>query len=247
MFLGAKIAVVMPAYNEADKIAAAIAAVPALVDVLVVIDDASRDDTASCAAMAPHQVGVCEVISHAQNGGVGASLSTGYAQVLARHPDVDVIAVMAGDGQMHGDDLPSLLAPVVEGVADYAKGNRFEGDAVWREMPRTRQVGNIVLSLATRAAVGYDVFDSQCGYTAISRRMLQRLPIAQLYPRYGYPGDLLGLLAARRARVVDVPVRPVYGQNWRSGISPKAALHPLPFLLARAAVRARAPWRRGVR
>ncbi len=130
--------------------------------------------------------------------------------------------------------------------ADYVKGNRFRHPEVWTAMPPARIVGNLVLSAATKVTSGYThVFDSQCGYTAISRQMLSRLPIARLYPRYGYPGDLLGLLAAQRARVVDVPVRPVYGQNWRSGISPTVALHPLPFLLARAAVRARAPWRHG--
>ncbi len=145
---------------------------------------------------------------------------------------------MAGDGQMHPDDLPALLAPVVSGAADYAKGNRFAWPGAWRAMPPVRVAGSVVLSLLTRLASGYwHVFDSQCGYTVVSRQTLAAIGPERMFARYGYPNDLLARLAAVGARVVDVPVRPVYGPEWRSGLRPARVALPIAGLLLRGWVR----------
>jgi glycosyltransferase involved in cell wall biosynthesis len=238
MFRGRRVAVVIPAYNEADKIAATIRSVPGLVDHILVVDDGSDDGTAAQARRAGRRGGgrVVEVIEHAENRGVGAAVGTGYARALAL--GAHVTAVMAGDGQMDPADLTRLLAPVVAGAADYAKGNRFAWPGGWRQMPRTRLVGNVALSLLTRLATGYwSLFDSQCGYTAASRQALLAIDPAQLFARYGYPNDLLARLAAARARVVDVPVRPVYGPAWRSGLRPARVALPIALVLLRALAR----------
>ena len=109
-----------------------------------------------------------EVIRHPENQGVGAAIATGYARALAL--GADVTAVMAGDSQMDPADLAGLLATVVEGQADYAKGNRFQWPGGWRTMPLSRLCGNLALSYMTRLASGYrELFDSQCGYTAANR------------------------------------------------------------------------------
>jgi len=232
MFRQLRLAVVIPAYNEASKIAATIASVPAFVDPVFVIDDASQDDTHARARAAGASRGV-EVIRHATNRGVGGALATGYRRALAVGADVAV--VMAGDGQMDPADLPALLAPLVAGEADYVKGNRFLHPEIWRAMPPSRIVGNIVLSAATRLTSGYrHVFDSQCGYTAIHRRALEAIDLDVLWTRYGYPNDLLSRLHVAGVRVVDVRVRPVYGAAWRSGISLGTALHPIPWVLLRS-------------
>jgi hypothetical protein len=142
---------------------------------------------------------------------------------------------MAGDGQMDPRDLPALLAPLVAGAADYVKGNRFLHPEIWTAMPASRIVGNLVLSAATRVTSGYHhVFDSQCGYTAIHRRALALIELDELFPRYGYPNDLLSRLHVAEMRVVDVPVRPIYGAAWRSGINLTTALHPIPWVLLRS-------------
>jgi hypothetical protein len=145
---------------------------------------------------------------------------------------------MAGDGQMDPDDLPAVLDPVVQGRADYAKGNRFLHPDVWRVMPRTRLVGNIVLSLITKLTSGYwRIFDSQCGYTAISRRGLLAVEGGRsMFARYGYPNDVLARLRAVGARVVDVPVRPVY-EGQPSGIRLWTVVHPILFVLLRSMLR----------
>jgi glycosyltransferase involved in cell wall biosynthesis len=235
MFRGRSVAVVIPAYNERDKIVATIRSVPGYVDHVLVVDDGSGDGTAQVARRhaARRRAGVVEVLQHEVNRGVGAAIATGYARAIAL--GADVTAVMAGDGQMDPVDLPRLLEPVVEGRADYAKGNRFAWPGGWRHMPPTRMVGSVVLSLATRVASGYPrLFDSQCGYTAASRRALLAIGPERMFARYGYPNDLLARLGAAGARVVDVPVRPVYGPAWRSGLRPSRVALPIALLLARA-------------
>src|SRR5262249_26960691 len=153
---------------------------------VIVVDDASQDDTGDRARAA----GDCELIRHAVNRGVGGAIATGYRRVLELACDVAV--VMAGDGQMDPGDLPGLPDPIANGSADYVKGNRFLHPAVWTEMPPARIVGNVLLSAATRVTSGYHhVFDSQCGYTAIHRDALARIDLDTMWERYGYPNDLL--------------------------------------------------------
>lgn len=234
MFRGQRIAVVVPAFNEADKIARTIRSIPGFVDQVVVVDDASTDGTGRLALRSQRRG--LEVIAHERNRGVGAAIATGYARAYA--DGADVTAVMAGDSQMDPADLAALVGAVVGGRADYAKGNRFLWPGAWRVMPWSRLVGNVVLSLLTRLASGYhQVFDSQCGYTAASRRALAVILSGPLFARYGYLNDLLGRLGAAEARVVDVPVRPVYGPDWRSGIRIRRVVLPLSYLLGRAFLR----------
>ena len=236
MYRELRIVVVIPAFNERRKIEGTVATVPAFADHIVVIDDASLDDTArqaELAALGRGEPARVEVIRHATNRGVGGAITTGYRRALAIGADVAV--VMAGDGQMDPLDLPALLDPIAAGVADYVKGNRFLHPAIWTTMPASRIVGNVVLSAATRVTSGYHhVFDSQCGYTAIHRRALAALELAKLFPRYGYPNDLLSRLRVANMRVRDVPVRPIYGAQWRSGINLTTALHPIPWVLLRS-------------
>lgn len=236
-----RIAVIVPAYNEADKIVATLRSMPAFVDHVIVVDDASHDNTAGLAA-AVKRVGL-EVISHASNRGVGAALVTGYQRAYAI--GAEITAVMAGDSQMDPDDLPALVQAVVAG-ADYAKGNRFayvqSVRSVWREMPWLRLVGNVALSLGTKLSSGlWHIFDSQCGYTAANRHAVAVILAEPTFPRYGYPNDVLVRLALASSRVVDVPVRPVYGPGWRSGIRPSRVAWPIFKLLLRGGARR---WRR---
>jgi glycosyltransferase involved in cell wall biosynthesis len=231
MVRGKRVAVVVPAFNEADKIARTIRSVPGFVDHVLVVDDASGDATARIAARSGRRG--LEVLAHTRNRGVGAAIATGYRRAMAL--GVDATAVMAGDAQMDPADLPQLLAPVLSGDADYAKGNRFAWPGCWRRMPLSRFAGNVALSLLTRLCCGTGpLFDSQCGYTVASRAALFAIEPDAMFARYGYPNDLLGRLARVGARVVDVPVRPVYGPGWRSGIRVRTVVYPISFLLLRA-------------
>ncbi len=228
MLHGQRITVVVPAYNTGARVARVIATLPAFVDACVAVDDASHDDTA--AHLAACRDPRLEVVRHGENRGVGAAIATGYLRALAH--GADLVAVMAGDGQMDPDDLEALAAPVALGRADYAKGNRLSHPDCARVMPLTRWAGNVALSAMTRAATGLDhVGDSQCGYTVVSRRVLERLDVARLWSRYGYPNHLLGALAHAGLRVVDVTVRPIYADE-RSGVRLRDALVTVPRVLA---------------
>ena len=209
MLESARLAVVVPAHNEELWIAETVRRMPPFVDDVIVVDDASRDATAR-AALAAGDARV-EVIRHAENRGVGAAIVTGYRQASAR--GAHVIAVMAGDGQMHPDDLAAVALPVARDQADYVKGNRLAYPGAWRTMPPARLAGTAALAWLTRRAAGLErLSDSQCGFTAISARALHTLgaDLDAVWPRYGYPNDLLGALARRGLRIDEATVRPVY-------------------------------------
>jgi len=234
VYKGLRVAVVIPAFNEEEAVAAVVRSVPGFVDHVLVVDDASADRTYQRALRSKRRT--LEVLRHPRNRGVGAAIRTGYARALAL--GADVATVMAGDGQMDPADLPRLLDPLAAGAADYVKGNRFLDGSVFRVMPPLRVVGNIALSLCTRVTSGYhQIFDSQCGYTAASRAALEAVDVDDLFPRYGYPNDLLARLNAAGMRVCDVPVRPVYGPGWRSGISLSTVVHPIASVLLRSLLR----------
>jgi glycosyltransferase involved in cell wall biosynthesis len=225
---GKRLAVVVPAHDEEDLIAGTLAGIPEFVDRIYVIDDHSADETAQCAQEAGDPR--VEVISHAENEGVGAAIVTGYRRALAE--GIDVTCVMAADGQMDPADLERIATPVVLGEVDYAKANRLFTGQAWQLMPRHRYLGNAVLSMLTKIASGYwHVADSQSGYTAISRELLEQLDLDRVYPRYGFPNDMLVHLNVWNARVRDVPSRPIYGVGERSEIKLRRVVPTIAWLL----------------
>ncbi|NNE18415.1 MAG: glycosyltransferase family 2 protein [Myxococcales bacterium] len=231
MLAGKQIAVVMPAYNEAKLIAKALDGVPSFVDHIIVVDDASLDATAEIARSFPRHI---DLVEHRTNQGVGAAIATGCRRALAL--GADLTAVMAADGQMDPADLPSLLAPLIAGEADYTHGDRLGWPAAREAMPWHRWLGNHVFSSLTRYAIGVKVQDSQCGYAAMNRRTQQVLDWDRLWKGYGYPNDLLSALTLCDLRVREIPVRPVYGAE-RSGIRLRHVLVIIPFVIARAWIR----------
>jgi hypothetical protein len=145
---------------------------------------------------------------------------------------MDVTAVMAGDAQMHPDDLTDIIEPIVRGEVDYTKGNRlFQGDA-WQMIPHYRYLGNSFLSLFTKMASGYwHIADSQSGYTAISFAALKRLDLDSIYKRYGMPNDILIKLNQFDFKVRDVHIRPVYGVGEKSEIMLRRIIPRIIWLL----------------
>ena len=236
MLAGKKIGVVVPAHNEEKLIVRVLETMPSFVDLVVVVDDCSIDATAAKVQefTSSPQLGSHLILSkHEQNQGVGAAITTGYR--IAAAEGADVVAVMAGDAQMDPDELKSVVMPVLENQADYVKGNRlFTGEA-WEVIPRHRYLGNAFLSMLTKIASGYwHVADSQTGYTAISRQVLETLPLEELYKRYGYPNHLLVMLNVYHFRVMDVPVRPVYNIGEVSGIRLHKVIPTLSWLLLKS-------------
>jgi glycosyltransferase involved in cell wall biosynthesis len=227
---GKRVAVVVPAHDEESLIAGVLAAMPDFVDRVYVVDDASTDATSERARDGGD--GRVEVIRHDRNEGVGAAIVTGYRRALAE--GIDVACVMAGDGQMDPSDLETLAGAVARGEVDYAKANRLVTGQAWNLIPRSRYLGNAMLSLLTKIASGYwHVADSQSGFTAIARDTLAKLDLDRLYRRYGFPNDMLVSLNVWNARVRDFPSQPIYNVGERSGIRVARVVPAISWLLLR--------------
>jgi glycosyltransferase involved in cell wall biosynthesis len=231
MLDGKRVAVVVPAYDEEALVAETLRGIPELVDRIYVVDDASSDATGERAReLGDPRV---EVIRHDRNCGVGAAIVTGYKRALDE--GIDVICVMAADNQMDPQELSGLVEPVARGEVEYAKANRLVSGEAWKVIPRTRYLGNAVLSLLTKIASGYwHVADSQAGYTAISRDALARLDLDGIYPRYGFPNDMLVHLNVENARVRDLASRPIYDVGEQSGIRLRSVIPRISWLLFKA-------------
>lgn len=232
MYKDKSICTVVPAYNEAKQIGKVIKTMPAYVDRIVIVDDVSSDETVQAVRKYQQDNDKIVLIEHDENQGCGGALATGY--IWARDNGFDVGVRMDGDGQMNPADLTALLDPVVEGKADYSKGNRlFFGDA-WSMIPHGRYLGNSFLSLMTKIASGYwHIADSQSGYTAISLTALKRIDLTKIYKDYGVPNDLLIKLNQHDFRVKDVHIKPVYNIGEISNINIIKVIPKISWLLFR--------------
>ena len=237
MYNDKKIGVVVPAYNEERFIASVINTVPDFVDKIYVVDDASTDNTYEIASNIARQKchyepppchceelrdeaiseagsgGRIAVITHEQNKGIGAAVVSGHK--VACKDRMDIVAIMAGDGQMDPAILHKILAPVVEGKADFAKGDRLSIPQYKKAMSAWRAFGNFLLTHLTRIASGYwHISDPQDGYTAISTKTLQKLDLDRIKEGFAFENDILVKLNVIGARVVNIPHPAIYqGQH----------------------------------
>ncbi|MCK4443316.1 MAG: glycosyltransferase family 2 protein [Thermoplasmata archaeon] len=229
MLRSQRIGVVVPAFNEEDFISRVICSVPTFVDRVYVVDDGSTDRTWSeiVNSSSPRLV----PIRNTGNLGVGAAISAGYKRAL--EDDMDIVAVMGGDGQMDPLILGTIMMPVLMGEADYSKGNRLTSGETKDGMPRWRLLGNTILTFLTQVASGcYHIQDPQNGYTAVSRKGLEILNESSIYPYYGYPNHIICELAHKGARIVDIPMKAKYG-NEKSKIGYPEYVAKVGFLLLR--------------
>ncbi len=210
MYEGLRVGVVVPAWNEAAHIAEVLETMPEFVDFIVVVDDASTDNTSAIA----HSVidARVRVVTQPSNGGVGSSILTGHEIVFAE--DCDVSVVMAGDAQMDPTYLGALLDPIAHDGIGFSKANRFFSRASYASMPRSRVFGNVVLSFMTKASSGYwHLFDPQNGYTALRRNAWNLIDPSAISRRYDFENSLLIHLNVASVRARDVPIPAVYGEE----------------------------------
>ena len=232
------IAVVIPAYQEERLLPRTLASLPEFIQTVVVVDDASNDRTREvalefAASVSADEKRVC-VMSLQKNSGVGRAICIGYLQALAMGAEVAV--VMGADAQMDPRELPSLVN-ALHGRVMYVKGERMSHPQVRERMPLARYWGNYWLSLITGLLSGHrELVDAQCGYTAIDLSYLCDLPLTRLYPRYGFPNDLLIRIYELGGQVNQVPVTPIYDTEV-SSLSIPRVIFPLLGLFTRALCR----------
>ncbi len=205
-----KIGVVIPAYNEEKLIRATVEGIPPYVSRIFVINDASIDSTAQ--VLESIKDPRLHVITHEINQGVGAAILHGYKRALKEN--MDLIVVMGGDNQMNPDQLPKLLMPIIQGKADYTKGNRLLSKEFRGGMSKWRLFGNSILTMINKISSGYwHIMDPQNGYTAISRKALSGIDIDTLFTYYGYCNDMLVKLNTFGFRTLDITMPARYGQE----------------------------------
>lgn len=233
MFKGCRVGVVVPAYNEEKQIDCVIETMPSFVDRVYVVDDGSADKTSEHVnEWVAKRHSRVELVRHPARRGVGAAITSGYKAAL--EGGMQVVAVMAGDGQMDPQELPLILDPVAEGKVAYSKGNRLTSGVAWQKTPKVRYLGNAFLSLLTKMASGYwHIADTQSGYTAISADALRMLDLDGMYRSYGYPNDMLVRLNVHNLRVADVHITPRYGIGERSKMKVWKVIPTVTLLLIR--------------
>jgi dolichol-phosphate mannosyltransferase len=199
------IVAVIPAYNVSTHLDDVLRQMPALFRTVIVVDDASRDDTADvaerCAELDPR----IEVIRHSVNQGVGGAMITGFTRAL--EAGADIVVKIDGDGQMPLWLTHQLVQPLLDGTADYTKGNRFRDVQTVRSMPVVRRVGNVALSFLSKAATGYwQCFDPTNGFVAIRADVLAQIPLQKVDPTYFFEISMLSHLYVLGAVVREVPM-----------------------------------------
>jgi glycosyltransferase involved in cell wall biosynthesis len=207
------IGVVIPAYRVARHIETVVRGVPAFVRSIIVVVDASPDDTYErVEALRDPRV---TLVRHATNQGVGGAMQSGFRAALEL--GLDIVVKMDGDDQMDPAEMPRLLEPLIHGQADVTKGNRYEHVAALRSMPLVRIIGNAGLTFLVKLASGYwNLFDPANGYVALRTDVLRRLDIGKLHKRYFFESGFLIQLGIMRAVVKDVAIPARYGTEQSS-------------------------------
>ncbi|PBC23463.1 MULTISPECIES: glycosyltransferase family 2 protein [unclassified Mesorhizobium] len=211
MLVNSRLAVILPCYRSKGQVLGVIDKIGPEVSNIVVVDDKCPEMTGDYVAKSVSDDRVI-VLYHEENQGVGGALITGYRHALGL--DADIVVKLDSDGQMDPALIRTLIAPIVNGVADYSKGNRFFNPHDASAMPRARLFGNLALSFLTKLSSGYwQVFDPTNGFTAIHKSCLEILPLHKINRRFFFESDMLYHLYLARSVVVDVPMTAQYGEE----------------------------------
>ncbi|HYW17052.1 MAG TPA: glycosyltransferase family 2 protein [Allosphingosinicella sp.] len=212
-----RLAVVIPSFRAAGTIGAVLRAIGPEVHHIYVVDDGCPDSTGDRALREISDPRVV-LVRNPRNLGVGGAMKRGYARALA--DGAEIIVKLDADGQMDPRHISRLIAPIVEGAADYSKGNRFAPPSLMpsgsspralRAMPPARRAGNMAFSVLHKAATGYwRIGDPANGYTAIHARALERIGLEALADCFFFETDMLFRLNLVDAVVADVPLPACY-------------------------------------
>ena len=228
-FTAYTIATVIPAYRVEHNIEAVLQDLPAYIKHIIVVDDASPDSTSDLVAAAAKKDKRITLIKHTQNQGVGGAMISGFRKALDL--GAQIVIKLDGDGQMDPAHIPALITPLIQGKADYVKGNRFRDFQSLQQMPFVRRIGNLGLSFLTKAATGYwNIFDPTNGFFAIRAEVLAQLPLNKIDHRYYFETSMLANLYLPGAVVMDISI-PARYRDETSHLSIRRTLFEFPLKL----------------
>src|SRR5215211_523167 len=229
------IAAVIPCYRVEQKISHVLAGLPHYLRHIIVVDDASPDHTSDHVMKAAQNDKRIVPLKHEHNQGVGGALRTGFQKALEL--GAQIVVKIDGDGQMDMTQLPNLLTPLVQGHADYTKGNRFRDFQALQKMPFIRRVGNMGLGFLTKSATGYwKLFDPTNWFVAIRGEVLAQLPLDRIDRGFYFETSMLANLYLIGAVVKDVPM-PARYRDESSNLSIRRTLLEFPLKLMRTFIR----------
>ena len=212
MYRNKKISLVIPAYNEEKLISQTLTDVPDTIDCIYVVDDKSPDNQNAVILQCAEKDKRIKLIRHDENQGPGGAIITGYLR--SSDDGHDIAVVVGGDFQMNLSEVAAFLDPIIDGKADYAKGNRFllsRLQDTLSKMPKIRLFGNWIITVLTKVASGfYKTMDVVDGYTAISKKAIDVIDWSRAWKRYGYPMDFLIRLNAYGFKIIEVPRTAIY-------------------------------------
>ena len=203
------VSVVIPCYNVAKHIEQVVCRIPPNVRFIITVNDSSTDNTDCILSRLQEQNSRLIYVKHEKNQGVGGAMLSGFQKALDLNSDITV--KMDGDGQMDPANIGRLIKPIVDGAADFSKGNRFRDFKALKNMPAFRRFGNLGLSFLIKAASGYwNVFDPTNGFIAIHKDSLRAINFNKIHKRYFFESSLLIELYYSSAVVVEVPMKAQY-------------------------------------
>ena len=191
-----KIGLLIPAFNEEENIGGVIKLVPDYVDLIMVLDDGSVDNTVEIAR--GHGA---TVISHRKNKGVGATFNTGIREMLKT--DIDIMVNMDADGQFNPNDIEKLVMPVIEGKAEFVTASRFLDKSMIPRMPGIKKWGNLRMARLISWLTGQKFYDVSCGFRAYTREVLLRM---NLFGTFTYTQETFIDLVFKNVDIMEVPV-----------------------------------------
>jgi len=223
------IAVVIPCYRVENTLSAVLSGLPYYVNHIIVVDDASPDRTSDVVkqiAAKDHRV---ILLQHEKNQGVGGAMCTGFQKALEL--GAHIVVKVDGDDQMDLTYIPDMLLPLIEGDADYTKGNRFRDFLALQQMPLIRRIGNMGLAFLAKVATGcWNLFDPTNGFVAIRANVLAQLPLQRIDHTFFFETSMLANLYLIGAVVKEITM-PARYRGELSNLSVRRVLMEFPFKL----------------
>ena len=206
-----KIGIVIPCYKVKDQIISLLKKIDRKDIYIYIVDDKCPKKTGDF-VQGNFKDKRIKIIKHEINQGVGAAVMTGYKEAVK--DGMDIVVKIDGDGQMDPALINDFIQPIINGEADYTKGNRFYSLEEILTMPKNRIFGNAILSFINKISSGYwNIFDPTNGYTAIHKDVIKMLPLNKISKRYFFESDMLFRLNTIKAVVVDIPMHANYGNE----------------------------------
>ncbi len=201
-----KIVVVMPAYNAARTLNATYKNIPMdLIDEVVMVDDASIDDTVKIAKSLN-----MKLITHPHNVGYGGNQKTCYMEAL--RDGADIVIMLHPDGQYDPSFIPHIIKPIEKDQADMVLGSRLliKGSALKGGMPIYKFISNRILTTIENLILGQKLSELHTGYRAYSRRFLEKVPFLRNSNGFVFDSQIIAQAVAFGMRIAEVPVTTKY-------------------------------------